>query len=183
MESPQILQHVNSLFNSVSYAFNGILLDPGDVWDGFEDVSKVLLTHGHFDHIYGLNELMKISSSAIIYTNEFGREMLLNARKNLSLYHETPFEFFYPESIVIVKDGDEIILDNGVSAKAIFTPGHNPSCICWTIEDVIFTGDSYIPGNKTITNLPGGNKVNAMESQKLMIQHSFGRIIHPGHKI
>lgn len=45
----------------MSYVFNDILVDPGDTWEGFNNVSSVLLTHAHFDHIYGLNELFRIS--------------------------------------------------------------------------------------------------------------------------
>lgn len=175
--------HNYSLFNSVSYRLEDFIVDPGDIWEGFEDVATVLLTHAHFDHIYGLNELMKISPGAMIYTNEFGREMLLDARKNLSFYHETPFVFEHPESIIIVNDGDEIKLGNGLTAKAVFTPGHNPSCITWIIDDAIFTGDSYIPGIKTITNLPRGNKIQAIESENLIKRLAVGKTIYPGHKV
>ncbi len=45
----------------MSYAFNGILIDPGDIWADFENTKTVLLTHAHIDHIYGLNGLLKYS--------------------------------------------------------------------------------------------------------------------------
>lgn len=166
----------------MSYALNGILMDPGDEWQGFECVSKVLLTHAHFDHIYGLNKLIKISPSVKVYTNGYGKQMLLDARKNMSYYHETPFVFENTENIVVIEDGDEIKLDNDQIAKAVFTPGHNPSCITWIIEDAIFTGDSFIPGIKTVTNLPGGNKSQALESQNLIKSLAICKTIYPGHK-
>lgn len=171
------------MFNSVSYKLKQFIIDPGDVWDGFCNVSKVLLTHVHFDHIYGLNELMNISPDAKVYTNEFGKEMLLDAKKNLSFYHETPFVFERPENIVIINDGEEIDIGNGLNAKAVYTLGHNPSCITWIIGDAIFTGDSYIPGIKTVTNLPRGNKAQAIESENLIKQLAIGKIIYPGHKV
>lgn len=167
----------------MSYAFAGILLDPGDEWQGFESVSKVLLTHAHFDHIYGLNRVLKFSPDAKVFTNEYGKEMLLNSRKNLSFYHETPFVFEYPESIVIVNDHDEIDFGKGMRAKALFTPGHNPSCITWIIGDVIFTGDSYIPGINTVSNLPKGNKVQAIKSENLIKRLAIGKTIYPGHSV
>lgn len=37
------------------------MVDPGDILDEFNNVSKVFLTHAHFDHIYGLNYLLKNS--------------------------------------------------------------------------------------------------------------------------
>jgi len=157
-------------------------VDPGDVWEGFEGVETVLLTHAHFDHIYGLNELVKLSPMVKVYTNEAGREMLQNAKKNMSFYHETPFVFSHPELIAVVNDGDEIKLDNGLVAKAVFTPGHNPSCITWVVGDMVFSGDSLIPGVKTVTNLPGGDRRQAVESELLIRQLAVARTIYPGHK-
>lgn len=55
-----VKSHINLLFNSITYGLDGNIIDPGDVWDGFENVYKVLLTHAHFDHIYGLNELLTV---------------------------------------------------------------------------------------------------------------------------
>lgn len=177
------LNHINSFFNSVSYRLGSVLIDTGDEWDGFKDVNVVLLTHAHFDHIYGLNELLKISPAARVYTNIYGRDMLLDAKKNMSFYHETPFVLENDESIVLVEDGEEIQLGNGQVANAVFTPGHNPSCITWIIEDCLFTGDAYIPGIKTVTNLPGGNKNDAEQSIKLIKDISKGKNIYPGHKV
>lgn len=179
--TPEI--HINSLYNSVSYRIREALIDPVDRWVGFNGVEQVLLTHAHFDHIYGLNELLRISPSARINTCEAGRDMLLDARKNMSKYHETPFVFEHPESIVIVNDGDVIDLGGEITAKAVFTPGHNPSCITWIIGNALFSGDSYIPGIKTVTNLPGGNRCQATKSEELIRQLAIGRTIYPGHNV
>lgn len=169
----------NTLFASLTYRVDTLLVDPGDTWEGFNNIQSVLLTHAHLDHIYGLNELFRISPEAKVYTNEYGRVMLLDAKKNMSFYHETPFVFNHPERIVIVEDGDEIDLGDRTVAKAIFTPGHNPSCITWVIDDNIFTGDAYIPGLKTVTNLPGGNRQQAAESIDLIKRLAIGKRICP----
>ena len=171
------------MFKSNSYTVLNTVIDPGDEWAGFYYVGTVLLTHAHFDHIYGLNRVIELNPNVRIYTNESGREMLLNARKNLSFYHETPFVISDPSHIVTVKDGDEIVVGKGLIAKAIFTPGHNPSCITWQIDNCLFTGDSYIPGLKTVTNLPGGNKGQAEESLALIKKLAEGKTIYPGHKV
>lgn len=175
------VSHINSLFSSVSYRIESALIDPGDEWEGFNNVSAVLLTHAHFDHIYGLNNVLDANPNAKIYTNEDGKVMLLDARKNLSQFHETPLVCRYPEKITAVKDGDEIELDNGLIVKAVFTPGHNPSCITWIAGDAVFTGDSYIPGIKTVTNLPKSNKQQALASEELILRLAEGKEIFPGH--
>lgn len=178
-----VQRYINSIFNSVSYRLGGAIIDPGDEWHGFYDVSIVLLTHAHFDHIYGLNRVIELNPEVRVYTNGFGSEMLLDAKKNLSIYHDTPFVISEPSRILTVQDSEEIPIGEGLTAKAIFTPGHNPSCITWVIGESIFTGDSYIPCKKTITNLPGGNKIEAEQSLQLIKDVSIGNKIYPGHKI
>ena len=172
--------YCNSVFSSVSYQLAGVVVDPGDVrlWPG---ITAVLLTHGHFDHIYGLNELLRRNPQARVYTNEAGRAMLSDARKNMSAYHETPFVLEYPEAVEIVADGDEIVLGDGVVARAVFTPGHSPSCITWVVGDMLFTGDAYIPGIKVVTKVPGGDRRQAAESLERILQLAEGRRVLPGH--
>ncbi len=179
----EIAYHTNQLFQSVSYSFDSVIVDPSYEWSNFSDVKYILLTHVHFDHISGINIVIELNPNVRIYTNESGREMLLNAKKNLSFYHETPFIISDPSRIVTVKDREEISIAEGMTAKAIFTPGHNPSCITWLIGECLFTGDAYIPGVKTVTNLPDGNKMQAEASLELIKQLSVGKTIYPGHKI
>lgn len=147
------------------------------------DVCGILLTHGHFDHIYGLNEVLESFPHAQIYTNESGVQMLGNSRKNMSHYWGQPIVVDKGDNVILVEDSSEIQLSNDIIARAVFTPGHNPSCVTWVIGDCIFTGDSYIPGIKTVTNLPGGNRQQAEESLKLIQELSIGRSIYPGHGV
>ena len=183
---------VNTFFSSCTYVLTvddfSWLVDCGDVEPILslikgKNLKGVLLTHAHYDHIYGLNELLRHFSNTLVYTNECGKDTLLNARKNMSLYHETPFVFEYPENIRIVNDGDEIELDKGITAKVVATSGHHPSCLTYIISDAIFTGDSYIPGIKVVTNLPKGNKKLAQDSVEKILLMSEGRIIYPGHYV
>lgn len=159
------------------------LIDAGDFRPEYTHIRQVLLTHCHMDHIYGLNRLLESSHGTPVYTNEYGRQMLLDAKKNLSYYNEAPFVFNYPDMIRTVSDGQEIVLAEKITARAIFTPGHSPSCISWMIEDALFTGDSYIPGLKTVTNLPGGDKTLAAKSELLIKGLAKEKCIFPGHKV
>lgn len=177
-----IYRHTNSVFLSCTYRVGNVIIDPGDYWSGFGNVDHVLLTHAHFDHIYGLNTLLFMNPNIRVYTNSFGAEMLIDSKKNMSMYHETPFVFRYLESICLVEDGTELRVGDLV-AKAIFTPGHNPSCITWVMDDCVFSGDSLIPGVKTVTNLPKGDKVASIESEKIIMKLAIGRQLYPGHKI
>lgn len=175
------LSNTNSLFNSMTYRFKSVLVDPGDLWEGFDDVSDILLTHAHYDHIYGLNSVVEKNPEVLVYTNEYGKRMLLDDRLNLSKYQDKSFVFSHPDKIILVNDGDRIRIGGGLMAEAVFTPGHNPSCITWIVGDAIFTGDSYIHAIKTVTNLPGGNRQQANESEQIIKLLSLGKKIYPGH--
>ena len=182
----------NSVFNSMTWLLseNGSnqmwLVDCGDFSPvlqvlGGKSISGVLLTHAHFDHIYGLPELLSRFPDSKIYTNGSGKESLANPRLNLSLYHEIPLTVEGPQ-IVVCGEGDVIQLFEGVWAKVYETPGHHPSCLTFEVGDYLFTGDSYIPGIKTVTNLPKSDKVLAFQSQDRITELANGKTILPGHK-
>lgn len=179
----KILRKVNTFLNSISYRLENVIIDPGDEWLEEKDIDIILLTHAHFDHIYGINRVLRKNPSAKIYTNKCGYEMLLDSKKNLSAFHETPFVVDSPSNIIVAANNQEINLREEIKAKAIFTPGHNPSCITWIIEDLIFTGDSYIPGVKTVVNLPLSNRIQARISEELLLKISQDKTICAGHKI
>ena len=173
----EIESHVNSLFNSCSYRIGEVLIDPGDEWEGFRRVKAVLLTHAHFDHIYGLNRVAELNPEVRVLTTSFGREMLMSDKKNMSRYHESPFVFERPELVVEISEGPLSVA--GLDFDVFETPGHNPSCLTFRIGEALFTGDAYIPGIPTVTKLPGGNCRQAEESVSRIL--SLGGRIYPGH--
>ena len=180
---------VNKLFTSCTWVLDGKwLIDCGDVepllplLDGGQ-VQGVLLTHGHFDHIYGLNDLCSRFPDARVYCSAWAREQLLDAKLNLSYYHDTPFVFAYPERIVVVDDSSRVELGDENVATAVATPGHTPGCITWMTDDALFTGDAYIPGVRVVTNLPHGNKQMAALSVKRIQDLAVNRNICAGHDV
>lgn len=183
---------VNSFFDSITWLLSEEgssrvwLVDCGDVEPiiekiGGKSIAGVLLTHAHFDHIYGLPKLLECYPDCTIFTNEIGRETLANAKLNMSLYHETPLTV-EGHQINICGEGDDIELFDNISAKVFETPGHHPSCITYNVDDYLFTGDAYIPGLKVVTNLPKGDKKLAQKSMERIEKIADGRIVLPGHK-
>ena len=184
-----IRQVVNTVFNSCSYVLSGgdasWIVDCGDVdlllplIDG--QLKGVMITHSHFDYIYGLNTLMALFPGIPVLTNEAGREGLLSDKLNYSRYHEAPFILDVPENIEIIADGDKVNLFEDVSAQAIYTPGHSPCSVTWQVGNALFTGDSYIPGVKTVTNFPTSDKRMAQLSREYILQLAQQGQVYPGH--
>lgn len=88
-----VKQVVNSVFNSNSYViyeFNSDycwLVDIGD-WYKIKEfipfgmsVRGVFLTHTHFDHIYGINYLLKDYPQLMVFTSEYGSIALYSEKK------------------------------------------------------------------------------------------------------
>lgn len=188
---------VNSVFTSRTYILTQEgsssvwLVDCGDVapivdmlsslGDDTSMIKGVLLTHVHYDHIYGLPRLTEMFPSLRVYTNEYGKKALTDIRLNYSKYHNDPI-VYESENVVNCDEGTVIELFDGVQAKAYHTPEHNPSCLTYEVGDYLFTGDAYIPGVKVVTTLKGGDKVKAAESVERILRQAEGKTVCAGHE-
>ena len=116
-----------------------------------------------------------------MYTNQAGNDGLFSDKLNFSRYYEESFVFGFPQNVSLVDDGQVLPLSGSLEAKALFTPGHGPDCVTWVMDDAVFSGDSYIPGVKTVTNLPLSDKTLAAQSESLIRELALKRTLYPGH--
>lgn len=185
----------NRIFNSRTYILSKEgsdevwLVDCGDTDRVLERVGNkriegVLLTHTHSDHIYGLEALIDYCPEVKVYTNAFGAEALRSPRMNLSSYHsEYPdISIDRPENVCIIKEGVRLEI-LGVTVRVCETPGHDPSCLTYIIENNAFTGDAYIPDIKVFTGFPHSKKTQAAASVERILRLVQGCIIMPGHTL
>lgn len=146
-------------------------------------VAGVFLTHGHFDHIYGLPTLMQREPGAMIYATAYSLETIASEKLNLSKYNGTPMSY-QCDNVIVVREGDKMELFRGEVPMAFYeTPGHNPGCMTMVFKDMIFTGDAYIPGIGVNTHVPKADKELAKQSLERILNYAKGRIVLPGHEI
>ena len=92
------------------------LIDCGDIepivkWckENEKVIKGVFITHSHFDHIYGLNELIDYYPNCVVYVSRESKEALYSDRLNFSLYHEKSFVFL-GDHVRLLEDGDKVEL-------------------------------------------------------------------------
>lgn len=182
----------NSVFGSNTYILEkknySWLIDCGDVERILEYLKErksklegIFITHSHFDHIYGINSILKNIPNVKVYlSSNGGIEIISNEKKNGSKYAEIPIEV-KDANFIELKDGDLIDLD-GEKVQVIETPGHSSDSISFLIDNYIFTGDAYIPNIKVVTKLKGGNVELANTSvEKIKSLFKEKMILCPGH--
>ena len=110
----------------------------------------VLLTHGHFDHVGGVQELVGEFPGLPVYLHPNDTKLTPDLSRGLF------WTDFY-------EDGDELAMD-GLTFRVLHTPGHTPGSVCLQVEDVLLTGDTLFAGSCGRTDFPGGSWQQLMDS-------------------
>ena len=140
----------------------------------------ILLTHGHFDHIWRAQELREKTGTPL-YIHELDNEMLTDSHKN-AFATFTGGKFTVNEADVILKDGDKIQLNNE-TITVIHTPGHTKGSVCYDTGDSLITGDTIFAQGFGRYDLYGGdiNDLKASLSKLSEMAKNENRWIYPGH--
>ena len=164
-----------------------IVFDPADkgeyIYNGLKEkgfsVEAIFLTHGHFDHIWGV-EALKELSGAKVYAFEEEREVCENAKINVSAGAGRPCQI---KADVYMKDGEEVTVA-GVTCRLIATPGHTKGSCCYYFETakMLISGDTLFQESVGRTDLPTGSMSTLVRSikEKLMPLPEDVKV-YPGH--
>lgn len=143
------------------------------------DVEYILLTHGHFDHIMGLNDLKKaLDAKAAICKDDLIISDNINEFIRLfgGLSESVP-----PVYEKFVEDGDILTVGN-MRIKVIHTPGHTEGGVCYLIDDKLFSGDTLFRESVGRTDLFGGSFEKLVDSIKNKLFKLDDNItVYPGH--
>ncbi len=145
---------------------HGFIIDPGAEADKLKKVAeergfvmeKILLTHGHFDHIAAVNELQE-AWGAEVYMQEKGKIYAENPAWNLSdqlgkdiILHDV--NYLPDNAVITLKEKPDFRL------QLRHVPGHtSDGCIYYSEQDgVAFVGDCVFRESYGRTDLPGGDE-------------------------
>ncbi|MDO5477139.1 MAG: MBL fold metallo-hydrolase [Eubacteriales bacterium] len=146
-----------------------IVFDPADLGDRlYEELEKlglqvkaIFLTHAHFDHIWGLEEL-KARTGAPVYACIHEKRLCESADLNQSRQTGRPCTVS-PDHYL--EDNEEITVAD-ITMKVLFTPGHTEGGCAYYIEDghILISGDTLFRDSIGRSDLPTGDGPTLMES-------------------
>ncbi|CAL6023050.1 Hydroxyacylglutathione_hydrolase [Hexamita inflata] len=170
---------------------SAVLVDPGDRSEKIQNcistydfkVTHILLTHAHFDHIFGCGFFKSLFPSAklLVHPNEIP---IWTANNEFAL----KFGVKTPEDYINQPDGTfidgEIIQIGQSKLEVVLTPGHTPGSVCFLDkeEKIAVTGDTLCGQGIGRTDFPGGNAQQMRDSitkLKNILENEY--VIYPGH--
>ena len=143
-------------------------------------ITAILLTHAHFDHIYGLADCIEKFNAPVYMSSK--EENTLNANDFLcKQFHLAPP--LKPINTIDISEGD-IITVGSLEFEVISTPGHTIGGVSYLEkkEKTLFSGDSLFAGAIGRSDFPGGDYDQLMESIMIKLMALDGDInVYPGH--
>jgi glyoxylase-like metal-dependent hydrolase (beta-lactamase superfamily II) len=166
-----------------------LVVDPGDEADrlleaidglGIATVEAILVTHTHFDHVGAVAPIAN-ATTAPVYCPELETAVLSNIMDYVPWPGLGPFESYDADHTVA---GGESLELAGLTIDTIFTPGHSPGHVTYSIrdEDALFSGDVLFQGSVGRVDLPGGDWPTLLKSiESLVDAFDPETTVYPGH--
>ncbi len=169
-------------------AGRALIVDPGEEADRIlaevaetgAEVEAILVTHCHFDHIGAVAPVAE-ATGAPVYCPQIELPVLADIMAFVPYPGFGPYESYEADESV---SGGETLELAGLSIDVIFTPGHSPGHVTYSVqgEQAIFSGDVLFQGSVGRVDLPGGDGPTLMRSISSLVEtHSPETKVYPGH--
>jgi len=139
------------------------------------EVEAIVLTHGHFDHVGAVKEIVKATGCKLwMHEGDWSQQ-----RNPVTAY-------FYPiancdfTEVQFCEEGEEIAA-GGLTFRVLETPGHTWGSVCYQCGDVLFSGDTLFEAGCGRTDLPGGDWNTIQNSLRRLAQIAEDCTVYPGH--
>lgn len=163
------------------------IIDPGNVSEALErdieskncSVKYIFFTHGHFDHIGGLEHYMNKYPNALILMHKNDIAAILNEYDVFSINIKNKENFV--KSITLQNHGDVYVLGK-LKITVIHTPGHTKGGVCLYFNDVLFSGDTLFEHSIGRTDFIDGDfseLKNSIISKLYTLPNDT--VVYPGH--
>jgi hydroxyacylglutathione hydrolase len=165
-----------------------LIVDPGDEPDKLigaiealgVKLEGILLTHTHFDHLGAVAPVAR-ATGAEVWVPRLESFVLADINSFVPWPGFGPFESYDAEHLL---DGGERLELAGFEIDVLFTPGHSPGHVTFSIPDeaAVFSGDVLFQQSVGRTDLPGGDWGTLLESIRLLVDSLPGETaVYPGH--
>ena len=143
-----------------------------------DNIKDIILTHGHFDHVYYADSIRELAGMKIhIHKND--ADFLADPVKSgLMFYHRRGADGFRPADNLL-DDGD-ILKFGALELKILHTPGHTPGSISVAVGNCVFTGDVLFRMSVGRTDL-GGDFNTLRRSIHELYKLPEDTVVYPGH--
>ena len=138
------------------------------------DVKMILLTHGHFDHVMGVQDILAAYPGLPVYITQTDYPEARDGGQFGYSMGEVASVRFYDE-------GDTVELGT-LKIDVLRTPGHTPGSVTLRVEDALFTGDTLFRGSCGRTDFPGGSFGDMQRSLKRLADLPGDYRVYPGHE-
>ena len=142
-------------------------------------LKKIFLTHGHFDHIGAVADLVK-KTKCEVYISIFDKSKLNDDVGSVANLFMVRGNKKYDGDVTLFDDGDILDLDE-LEFRVIATPGHTSGSVCFLCGDSLFTGDTLFSKSCGRTDMPDGDSMAMKKSMVKIASLSGDYKVYPGH--
>jgi glyoxylase-like metal-dependent hydrolase (beta-lactamase superfamily II) len=182
----------NTYLISIENKSSCIVIDPGSkeepelmayIKEKGHSVDYIILTHEHFDHCWGVNELIEKTGAKVVCSQKCKDRVLRPSNYFNKFYFDSEEEYCVNKVDIVVDEiGYSLNWDN-VNIHFIETMGHSPGSMCISIENTLFTGDTIMLNTKPVLMKRLGSSNVDYKKSVISIFSSFSdeTMIYPGH--